>query len=297
LSGSGISTSDFTTGSLFGTTTINSNEATVTVPLSNDTTLEGPETLSITLYSAIGTAAVDLNDTSNEYIPVASQTLFWYDAADQSTVTLTGGKVSSWADKGPTGHNLTQSTSSYRPSYQTSGWNGGTKPYLDWGNATNRYGLVNTSSMNIRELFVVAQFDGGTTFINFEGLVAPSNDSVIIFTGLMPSSWYTSGTVFGSNVFLNGETATGGAPMPGLASPGIVHGRTATLTTIPGFTVGMDRSYYTLDRGWRGKIAEVIGYSSALSISERQKIEGYLAWKWGIQSSLVTGHPYRSVKP
>ncbi len=298
LTGSGISGSDFATGSLYGTTTVNSNAAAVTLPITNDLTLEGAETVSLTLYSAIGSATVDINDTSSEWIPTASQTLFWYDAADQSTVTSSAGKVSSWADKGPNGYNLTQSTSSYQPSYQTTGWNSGTKPYLDWGNVSNAKSLVNTTSMNVREIFVVAQFDGGSTFGNFEGLVAPSNASIIIFTGVYSgTSWYPSGTVFGTNFFLNGETAAGAPPMPGLASPGLVHGRTSTLTTIPGFTVGMDRDYNTLNRGWRGKIAEVIGYTSALTVSERQKIEGYLAWKWGIQSSLVTGHPYQSVKP
>jgi hypothetical protein len=296
LSGSGISTSDFTTGSLLGTTTVNSNAATVTVPLSNDTTLEGPETLSITLYSAIGTAAVDLNDTSYAYIPLASETLFWYDAAEQSSVTLSGGKVSSWADKGPNLYNLAQANSSYQPSYQTTGWNGGTKPYLDWGTASNSNALTNNTAMSIRELFVVAQYEGGSTFGNWEGLANPVNDSVSPFLTGSGTTWF-SGGAFGANTFVNGATATGGGALPGLLSPGLVHGRSASAVAIPGFVVGLDRAYTSLSRGWRGKIAEVIGYASTLSVNDRQKIEGYLAWKWGTQSSLVTGHPYKNASP
>ena len=31
--------------------------------------------------------------------------------------------------------------------------------------------------------------------------------------------------------------------------------------------------------------------------SNRQLIEGYLAWKWGLQASLPVGHPYKSAAP
>jgi hypothetical protein len=42
---------------------------------------------------------------------------------------------------------------------------------------------------------------------------------------------------------------------------------------------------------------EMIIYNSVLSTAQIQKIEGYLAWKWGIQGKLPTNHPYNSVKP
>jgi hypothetical protein len=41
-----------------------------------------------------------------------------------------------------------------------------------------------------------------------------------------------------------------------------------------------------------GQIAEILYYNSALSNTDRQTIEGYLAWKWGRQTSLPTIHPY-----
>ena len=46
-----------------------------------------------------------------------------------------------------------------------------------------------------------------------------------------------------------------------------------------------------------GSIGEVIVYTISPTQSQRQVIEGYLAWKWGIQSSLATGHPYKTVAP
>jgi hypothetical protein len=46
-----------------------------------------------------------------------------------------------------------------------------------------------------------------------------------------------------------------------------------------------------------GYLYEVLVYSQALSVSDRQKIEGYLAWKWGLQGSLPANHPYKSAPP
>lgn len=46
-----------------------------------------------------------------------------------------------------------------------------------------------------------------------------------------------------------------------------------------------------------GDYAELTLFASALSDASRQKLEGYLAWQWGLQDSLPEGHPYKSVRP
>ena len=46
-----------------------------------------------------------------------------------------------------------------------------------------------------------------------------------------------------------------------------------------------------------GSIGEVIVYNISPTQSQRQLIEGYLAWKWGRQASLAAGHPYQTVVP
>ena len=46
-----------------------------------------------------------------------------------------------------------------------------------------------------------------------------------------------------------------------------------------------------------GTISEVLIYNSVLSNADRQKVEGYLAWKWSIQSSLLVNHPYYNASP
>jgi hypothetical protein len=49
--------------------------------------------------------------------------------------------------------------------------------------------------------------------------------------------------------------------------------------------------------GWSGDLAEVIIFNTALTISQRQQVEGYLAWKWGLQSNLPETHAYKKFMP
>jgi hypothetical protein len=44
-------------------------------------------------------------------------------------------------------------------------------------------------------------------------------------------------------------------------------------------------------------VAEVIVYSTTPTGPQRQQIEGYLAWKWGLQANLPAGHPYQNYPP
>jgi len=46
---------------------------------------------------------------------------------------------------------------------------------------------------------------------------------------------------------------------------------------------------------WNGYVAEVIIYKDrVLPTTQRQQVEGYLAWKWGLQNNLPSDHPYRT---
>jgi hypothetical protein len=46
-----------------------------------------------------------------------------------------------------------------------------------------------------------------------------------------------------------------------------------------------------------GDYCELIIYKGLLSDPDRQKVEGYLAWKWGTVSSLDINHPYKNNPP
>jgi hypothetical protein len=44
-------------------------------------------------------------------------------------------------------------------------------------------------------------------------------------------------------------------------------------------------------------VAEWVVFNSVLSTDNRQRIEGYLAWKWGLEGNLPIGHPYKDAPP
>lgn len=48
---------------------------------------------------------------------------------------------------------------------------------------------------------------------------------------------------------------------------------------------------------WIGAIQEVVILNRQLTTTERQKLEGYFAWKWGLVALLPSGHPYKNVAP
>ena len=48
---------------------------------------------------------------------------------------------------------------------------------------------------------------------------------------------------------------------------------------------------------YNSDIAEILCYKTTLLTSDRQTIEGYLAWKWGLQGNLPANHPYKNAPP
>jgi hypothetical protein len=46
-----------------------------------------------------------------------------------------------------------------------------------------------------------------------------------------------------------------------------------------------------------GFVGEIIVYLNGLATLQRQQVEGYLAWKWGLQANLPANHPYKNSPP
>jgi hypothetical protein len=44
-------------------------------------------------------------------------------------------------------------------------------------------------------------------------------------------------------------------------------------------------------------MSEVLLYTTPLTTVQRQQVEGYLAWKWGLVGSLPANHPFRLFPP
>jgi hypothetical protein len=98
----------------------------------------------------------------------------------------------------------------------------------------------------------------------------------------------TGSNITGGNTLLNFTTAG-----PAASASIYINGNTA-LTFTSGNLALMTSSqpYQMVASRWIGNICEVLAYSNALSTGDRQTVEGYLAWKWGIQSNLPATHPY-----
>ena len=88
----------------------------------------------------------------------------------------------------------------------------------------------------------------------------------------------TSKSVYTNGGF-EGQTLSGVGNI-GIMNGGGVIGNAAVINTTNTFS------------NLNGSIYEVIMYPSVLTTQQRQQVEGYLAWKWNIQSSLPNTHPY-----
>ena len=48
---------------------------------------------------------------------------------------------------------------------------------------------------------------------------------------------------------------------------------------------------------YNGSLHEIIQYNVSLQTTDIQRVEGYLAWKWGLQNNLISNHPFRFLPP
>jgi hypothetical protein len=46
-----------------------------------------------------------------------------------------------------------------------------------------------------------------------------------------------------------------------------------------------------------GFISAMVATSSLLSTADRERLEGYLAWKWGLVANLRAAHPFKNRPP
>jgi hypothetical protein len=74
----------------------------------------------------------------------------------------------------------------------------------------------------------------------------------------------------------------------------MINGGTSSMTT---YNPPMGAGRISRITGTDCHMQEVISYVTALSDYDRQRVEGYLAWKWGIQSNLPTTHLFYSAAP
>jgi hypothetical protein len=226
------------------------------------------------------------------WTPDALRPSVWFDVADLSTLTLVSGDASEWRDKSGNQRHVSQATADRRPTYAEYGLNG--RPTLDWGTAINNKGFLNTavSNFNPTRYFIVADYEGPNPFNEYAGLVCHqfSGTTDVILTNNTGTGWYAGGSFFH-----NGATSATSAALPTISQPFVVASNFAHSANRLNLFIGNDRFLTGLSRGWRGKISEVFAINYVPSVAERNRAEGYLAWKWGI--ALNASHPFVNRPP
>lgn len=70
-------------------------------------------------------------------------------------------------------------------------------------------------------------------------------------------------------------------------------GSTSLNAALPGLTINTGGS----NEPSNCEVAEIILYNSVLPTFQVQQLEGYLAWKWGLQGNLPANHPFKNSPP
>jgi hypothetical protein len=223
----------------------------------------------------------------------------WLDAADSSTITGTT-SVTNVADKSGSNVILSSATGFSWPNNRFNGrYPSFYNPISTQGGTGANYTLGINSSFSKPTPFTVF-FVGQYTSDVVPGYIMDSTSAgtgrpytyqanistpfgslgtakVLTSPSVVSMNWIAGTST--SQVYVNGELKYGG---------------TLTAFTTSGITVG---NRYSLNESFPGHICEFIWFNGTLSGYQRQQIEGYLAWKWGLQSSLPSTHLFKNAIP
>ncbi len=248
------------------------------------------------------------------YVPMAVRPIippdigvceFWFDAADSSTVTATGTTLNTWSNKGTTiGSNATTGagTVTWGSVTQQNGMNlvgmgGGAyaQATMAFPTAvrTRFFATRPTVNQNTSLVYLLFQGAGGgrdtiaLDGLNNSGRLVELAQSVA-FTMITSGTLASQSNVFGLYTFRNAST-TGSNRIA-------FNGSNMALSTsavASGYPTGALATYL----GSNTDMGEWISYNSQLTDSQVAQVEGYLAWKWGLQGSLPSTHAFRRLPP
>lgn len=239
------------------------------------------------------------------WTPSEITTSLWLDASDVSTLTLSGANVTQWDDKSGNNNDATGPSGNEPQTGAT--FNGLTT--ISFNGSSQWFDLPNFALGDDASVFIVAKRDTSASFqailtlyngtSHFAELwgsggfptdymyYGVANQEIRGNTTLSNATYYMteivrsfiSGTDLDIDLYLNGSADGGG---------------TATVSNLfSDSLIGKDQYNDWFD----GNIAEIIVVNSAISSTNREKVEGYLAWKWGMETDLPISHPYRYSSP
>ena len=231
----------------------------------------------------------------------------WLDATDSSTLTLSGSNVTQWRDKSGNAANATASGNGlfYTQSAINSNYAvllPGNSPYVYFTGAS-------TSGTIYNAVFIVATTISGIT--QYARLFSFGGSSDYNSIGNMVIDWNSPGGIIiernqiitpSTNPLVYSTPFITSTVISGTSALGYINGS----NTLTGTTTSTNFTYSQYELGsytgfsaysWFGYVGEVIVYNSLISDPQRQQVEGYLAWKWGLKASLPSSHPYKLFPP
>lgn len=268
------------------------------------------------------TAGVAVEGAPTLWTPAQITTQVWFDANDSSTVTIATG-VSQWNDKSSHGRNVVQATALNQPGYNLVQLN--SLPVLSFDGTDNLIGTTSLAGLaqNIGTLsyHAVRRFTnlgGGsfpTVFVIGDG-DAPTTASARLAHYVSASDDHErpTGQRTDAQALANKDTGVISQNVWQIFSVHVSYS-TAGITAFRDATSVLSTTFQDAGNtsntapnsisvgAWNegsfdlpGNIAEII-VTHTIDTTQRQLIEGYLAWKWGLQASLPGGHPYLSAPP
>jgi hypothetical protein len=254
-----------------------------------------------------GQAVITANQAGNSAYnaaPVVTQTLtvgyfnlqansfpgirLWLDAnnidGDNSADSINSGtNVIQWIDMSGNTNNAAQSVEANRPIYtilDNEGHNLHDKPVIRFANGDT---FSISADSGIRTIAAIIRQS-----VNQSSTTKPFGSNQVLIT---------SSQKFSLGAMDSGISSTSFSVVVWQMAPG------AYSLHVDGVNKGSSSSSLTPDafdkigNGLLGHMAEIVAYDRALSDGVRQKIEGYLAHKWGLDNKLSSAHSYKVAKP
>lgn len=231
----------------------------------------------------------------------------WLDAADASTVTLNGSTVSRWNNKSGNNISLVQPITENQPTYSLASLNGLNTLSFDGSNDTMAtVANVLPTGNSPRSMFVVYR----PLREVLENSVAGQSLSGSASTWFMLQFRASAGAGDPYFAGYSNDLSTGILPTLTPKIGGVTHDGATTTLYGNGAQVAQGAKTLVTNTGIfrvgssigssefaQMLLAEVVFVSRSLATLERQKLEGYLAHKWGLEADLPANHPYKTVGP
>jgi len=227
------------------------------------------------------------------FTPQYIDTQMWLDADDAATITLNGSNVAQWDDKSGKGNNAAQVSAGLQPAYNAVDTNLSNMSSVGANGTSYRY-LV-TPSVLCRNIYLVTYYnDPDNTFDSWDIMITENPLSTYRWGGWSTKNYFQDNGM--DTVHKDGDTTVNYASLVPVLPMAASQWRArwdGDKTSVWRILAG--NATFNI---WRwGGFGEIIFTDGTESEEIRQKIEGYLAWKWNLVGSLPVTHPYKTSPP